>query len=239
MSIEPDMSAAAEPSLPVQDNADTSLINEIKRKSFHFLSTVIPIGYYLTNYNTALWVLGGLLGLAILIEYARLAHTAVNRFFHRIFGNLLRDTESFHYSGATYLLISSFLVILVFHKEIAILCLLFLTLGDGTAAIVGKSFGRTRIFSKTLEGTVAFLIVAVGAGLFFGQIPFYIRLSGAFVAAIVELLPMRTSDNLRIPIVSGSVMELLLISYLQNQNAPAGPGGTVVEIGRIITILTS
>ena len=224
MSIEPDITVAA------RDNADTNLINEFKRKGFHFLSAGIPIGYYLTGYHIALWVLGGLLALAILIEYARLSHTTVNRFFHKIFGNMLRDTESFHYSGATYLLISSFLVILVFHKEIAILCLLFLTLGDGAAAIIGKSFGRTKLFSKTLEGTLAFTVVSVGVGFFFGQIPFYIRVAGAVVAAIVELLPMRTSDNLRIPIVSGSVMELLLISYLQSLNTPIGTGETVVEI---------
>jgi dolichol kinase len=224
MSVEPDITIAS------RNNAGISLINEFKRKGFHFLSAGIPIGYYLTGYHIALWVLGGLLALAILIEYARLANTTVNRLFHKIVGNMLRDTESFHYSGATYLLISSFLVILVFHKEIAILCLFFLTLGDGVAAIIGKSFGRTKIFNKTLEGTLAFTIVSVGVGFFFSQIPFYIRFSGTIVAAIVELLPMRTSDNLRIPIVSGSVMELLLIGYLQSQDTPIGTGETVVEI---------
>lgn len=234
MSIEPDITVT------VQENNGISLVNELKRKGFHFLSTAIPIGYFLTSYNTALWTLGGLLALAILIEYARLSHSAINRFFHRIFGNMLRDTESFHYSGATYLLISSFLVIMVFHKEIAILCLLFLTLGDGTAAIVGKSFGHTKVFTKTLEGTLAFIIVSVGVGFFFGQIPFFIRLAGAAVAAIVELLPMRTSDNLRIPIVSGSVMELLLLSYLQSQNTPTETDGTVVSIDYIwISLLFS
>lgn len=234
MSLESE--AVPDQPVPETNNADTRLINEIKRKGFHFLAAGIPLGYYLTNYNTALWVLGGLLGLAVFIEYARLAHTSVNRFFHKIFGNLLRDTESFHYSGATYLLISSFLVILVFHKEIAILCLLFLIFGDGFAAIIGKKFGKTRVFSKTLEGTLAFLIISVVAGFFFDQIPFFIRLAGAFVAATVELLPMRTSDNLRIPIVSGSVMELMLITYLQHESSPLDASGTIVNIFHALTV---
>lgn len=230
MSLESETISAPDQTVPAQDNADTHLTNEIKRKGFHFLSAGIPIGYYLTDYNTALWVLGALLGLAVLIEYARLAHTSINRFFHRIFGNMLRDTETFHYSGATYLLISSFLVILVFHKEIAILCLFFLIFGDGFAAIVGKTFGKTKIFSKTLEGTLAFAIAAVGIGFIFNYIPFTIRLTGALVAAIVELLPMRTSDNLRIPIVSGSIMELMLISHLQKQTSPLDTLDMVVGI---------
>jgi len=230
MSLEPETFPASEEAPPVTNNAYSDTFNEIKRKGFHFLSAGIPIGYYLTNYNTALWTLGALLGLAIVIEYARLAHTSINRLFHKIFGTMLRDTESFHYSGATYLLISSFLVILVFHKEIAILCLLFLIFGDGLAAIVGKTFGRTRIFNKTLEGSLAFTIAAVGIGFFFSYIPFTIRLTGAFVAAIVELLPMRTSDNLRIPIISGSIMELMLISHLQHQASPSNTTDMIVSL---------
>jgi len=36
----------------------------------------------------------------------------------------------------------------------------------------------------------------------------WVTILGAFVAAGVELLPLRINDNLVIPIVSGGVMEL-------------------------------
>ncbi|MBL7996165.1 hypothetical protein JNM05_12400 [bacterium] len=234
MSLDPDVITVSTEPAPTIVNADSNLINEIKRKGFHFFSAGIPIGYYLTDYTTALWTLGALLGLAVLIEYARLAHSSINRLFHKIFGSMLRNTESFHYSGATYLLISSFLVILVFHKEIAILCLLFLIFGDGFAAIIGKTFGRTRLFNKTLEGTLAFLIMAVGIGFFFNYIPISIRLTGALTAALIELLPMRTSDNLRIPIISGSIMELMLVSHLQNQS-PVNSTDVIVALQNAFT----
>lgn len=129
---------------------------------------------------------------------------------------MLRDEEKTGYSGATYLLISSFLVIMIFHKPIAILCLLFLVFGDGLAAVVGKKFGRTRLFGKTIEGSLAFAAVSVAVGFVFPGVPFLIRLAGALTAAVVEILPMQTSDNLRIPIISGSIMEILYVQSLRD-----------------------
>jgi glycerol-3-phosphate acyltransferase PlsY len=182
----------------------------------------------LIDYATALLIIGGLLGGAILIEYARLSHSKINALFHKIFGNMLRGSESDHYSAATYLLISSFLVIMVFHKDIAILCLLFLIFGDGAAAIIGKSFGRTKLFNKSLEGTLAFLIVCTVIGFFFAYIPLSIRLAGAFTAALVELLPLRASDNLRIPIMSGSVMEVMFAAMVRH--SPADSAGNDIMV---------
>jgi dolichol kinase len=218
------------------ENANTHFGNELKRKGFHFLSAGIPLGYYLTDYRTALWVIGGLLGLAILVEYARLSHSAVNVWFHKFFGKMLRGTESDHYSAATYLLISSFLVIMVFHKDIAILCLLFLVFGDGAAAIIGRRFGRTRLFDKSLEGTLAFLIVCIGIGFFFAHIPLAIRLAGALSAAIVELLPLRASDNLRIPIMSGSVMEIMFGLMMRHPPADSAGNDVMVWIGHSLSV---
>ncbi len=219
-------------------NADTHFGNELRRKGFHFLSAGIPIGYYFTNYTVALIAVGGLLGLAVIVEYARLSHSKFNEWFHRVFGKMLRDGESDHYSAATYLLISSLLVIMVFHKDIAILCLLFLIFGDGAAAIIGKKFGRTKLFGKSLEGTLAFLIVCLGIGFFFSHISFSIRIAGALSAALVELLPLRTSDNLRIPILSGSVMELMYAAMLGR--TPADESGTdiLVWLGHQVSVFS-
>jgi len=205
----------------IPDNADSHFGNEAKRKSFHFLSAAIPFGYQLTDYTTAIWVVGCLLGVAMGIEYGRMASPAISSWFNKVFGRLLRLEESRHASGATYLLLSSFLVILIFHKDIAILCLLFLVFGDGVAAIVGKKFGRVRLFGKSLEGSLAFAVTAIAVSFFFMHIPFTIRLTGAISAALIELLPMRTSDNLRIPIISGSLMEVLYVRTLDQLNIPA------------------
>lgn len=194
-----------------------TLFNELRRKFFHFAAAIIPIGYYLTGYETALWTIGVLLGIAIITEYLRLYIPSFSALFNRFFGTMLRDDEIDHYSGATFMLIASFLVIFAFHKDVAVLCLLFLIFGDGIAALVGKSIGRTHLLGKTLEGALACFFVCLGISFFFGHIPLSVRFAGAFAATAAEILPMRTSDNLRIPIISGSIMQLMLIQIQQRQ----------------------
>jgi glycerol-3-phosphate acyltransferase PlsY len=112
---------------------------------------------------------------------------------------------------------------MAFHRDIAILTLLYLIIGDGLAAIIGRRYGRRKIFDKSLEGSLAFAGSCVLVSLFFPAVPFWIRLSGVFIATVSELVPMRASDNLRVPIISGSIMEILFISYLrQRSDMPSG-----------------
>lgn len=205
----------AEPLIP--------FVREVQRKAFHFATLVIPIGYYVTDRTTALTAVGILLAAAIAAEYARLNHETFARFFGRWFGGLLREQESSGLSAATFLLISSFLVIMAFHRDIAILTLLYLIVGDGLAAIIGRRYGRRRVLGKTMEGSLAFAVSGVFVALLFPLIPWWIRLTGVFTATISELLPMRASDNLRVPIISGSIMELLFLAHLRSQ--PAMPSG--------------
>lgn len=200
-----------------------SFAHELRRKAFHFATMAIPAGYYFTDRTTALIVLGALLCAALVVEYARLSHAAMNRLFLRYFGALLRDHEAAGYSAATFLLLSSFLAILVFHKDIAMLALLYAIAGDGMAAVIGRRFGRRKIFNKTLEGSLACAGTCVLFSLLIPAVPFWIRLAGALVATISETIPMRSSDNLRIPIISGSLMELMFIAYLRQ--IPLLPSG--------------
>ena len=58
--------------------------------------------------------------------------------------------------GSTYMMASSLIVFLFFEKEVAILALLYIAVGDPLAGTLGKRFGRIKIGSKSLEGTLAF-----------------------------------------------------------------------------------
>jgi len=82
--------------------------------------------------------------------------------------------------------------------------------GDTVAAIVGKSAGRIRIFGKTLEGSLACLLICFGITLFLPEVPFHVAIVGALVATIFELLPIPLDDNFRIPLSAGFAMELFL-----------------------------
>lgn len=88
--------------------------------------------------------------------------------------------------------------------------IMILALGDGSATLLGKKFGRTVYpFNKRkrIEGSIfGFLLAFLGARLFVDPVR---ALIGAAAGMLVESLPIPVSDNLAIPIVSGMMMILV------------------------------
>jgi dolichol kinase len=189
------------------------LASELKRKAIHLASLVIPVGYYLSpdswhrDWERAL--LASVI-LSLAIEVFRLNHPRTRNLFRHFFGELIRNHEEASLLGSTYLLIACLLSIHLFPKPIAVLALCFLIVGDTVAAIVGKSVGRIRMFGKTLEGSLACLVICFGITLFLPEVPFHVAIVGAVVATIFELLPIPLDDNFRIPLSAGFAMELFL-----------------------------
>lgn len=189
------------------------LAAELKRKAIHLASLVIPVGYYVSPAAWAPWWERGLLASVILslaIEVFRLNHPRTRYIFRHFFGELLRNHEEATLLGSTYLLIACVLTIFIFPKPVAVLALSFLIIGDTVAAIVGKAFGRVRIFGKTLEGSLACFAVCYALTAVVPGIPFPVGLVGALVATVFELLPIPLDDNFRIPLSAGFAMHLLL-----------------------------
>lgn len=98
--------------------------------------------------------------------------------------------------------------------------------GDAAAALVGKAFGRRRVFhrliegAKTYEGTLAMIVVA-GAALFFTlllyagqswQTSLLISVIVAPVCGMVELFSRRGTDTLTVPL-STAALVLPLIHF--------------------------
>lgn len=190
------------------------LASELKRKAIHLASLSIPIAYYLSppswsrNWERAL--LASVI-LSLAIEVFRLNDPRIRSAFRHFFGELLRNHEEASLLGSTYLLIAVLLTIHLFDKPIAVLALGFLILGDTVAAIVGKGIGKVRLVGgKTLEGSLACLLVCYGLTLLMPEIPFHVGLVGALTATVFELLPIPLDDNFRIPLSAGFAMDLLL-----------------------------
>ena len=186
---------------------------ELKRKSIHLASLVIPVGFYVSpdtwtpNWKRAL--LASVI-FSLAVEVFRINHPRTRHAFRHFFGELLRNHEEISLLGSTYLLIGCLLTICLFTKPIAALALSFLIIGDTIAAIVGKSFGRLPVFGKTLEGSLACLLICYGLTLLVPEIPFQVAIVGAVTATVFELLPVPLDDNFRIPLSAGFAMELLL-----------------------------
>jgi phosphoserine phosphatase len=84
-----------------------------------------------------------------------------------------------------------------------------LTLGDGTAKIIGKSIGKRVLpYNKTkkIEGTLAGIAVS-----FFGSLLFispYKALIASIITMILEGFPSPINDNVTIPLIAGLIITL-------------------------------
>jgi len=158
----------------------------------------------------------------LLVDFLRLRLTSVKGIFIVLFGSMLRRKELSSLTGASYLMLASLVCMLIFGlgpdgrvSGVFIAAIGFLALGDTAAAIVGLSIGRVRIFRKTLEGTLAGLLVCVGVAWLVSilpglDFPLGIGILGAVSASVVEALPIEVNDNVVIPLLSGTVMMIAL-----------------------------
>ncbi len=82
-----------------------------------------------------------------------------------------------------------------------------LGLADTAAYVVGRSVRSPKlIFSKTLAGSLAFVVDAFLLLLIVA--PWWLALTGAVVTAIAELVGLRGSDNLTVPVVAALILVL-------------------------------
>ncbi len=180
---------------------------EIKRKIVHLATLVVPVGYGLTSEETVILFLVPFFLALLLVDLLRHFHSGMASLFRKyFFGRVLREEEKPALMGATYFIFSTILTILLFPKSIAIASILILIVSDTAAALTGKGIGRIKIFGKTLEGSLAFLVTSL---LIVWAYPHLDRLSGSLAAlgaALVEILPIRINDNLSIPLVAGAIM---------------------------------
>jgi dolichol kinase/sugar lactone lactonase YvrE len=183
---------------------------EAPRKAVHLAAIVIPLGILHLPLAWAKRIL--IVGAAALLvaDLVKIHHPKLRSYFTAFFGHLLRRHERTEITGSTYMVVSSLVVVYLFEREVAAAALIYLIVGDTLAAMVGKAWGRTPLFRKSLEGFLAMLVASFGAAwlLVPGLSPGVLA-AGAMAAAIVEVLPIPVDDNFRIPLVAGLVLHWL------------------------------
>jgi dolichol kinase len=190
--------------------------DELIRKLIHLCSLSIPVIYYFISRYDALIILGILSFLALIIDLGRYSFPKFGELFYKIFGFLLRrhekDLIKKNLNGATYVLLSAFLGVLIFPKIIFINAFAILIISDTSAALIGRRFGTIPLMKKSLQGTLAFFISAivviiVAPKLGNNLIEYFIGVAAAFIGAIVENISNDlVDDNLSIPLTIGFLM---------------------------------
>ncbi|HSD64267.1 MAG TPA: hypothetical protein VLB50_10730 [Ignavibacteriaceae bacterium] len=206
------------------DNATIHYRDELIRKLIHLFSLSIPIIYYFVSRGDAILILSILTFLALLLDLARYLSPSVGKIFYNIFGFLLRrhelDTRKKNLNGATYVLISALICVILFPKILFITAFSILIISDSMAALIGRKFGKHKLFSKSLEGTLAFFIsasIVVFLTPKVNDLPmeYLIGIIAAAIGAIVENVSFGLADdNLAIPISIGFTMWVLYLALL-------------------------
>jgi dolichol kinase len=202
----------------MNNKKEISYRQELLRKGIHLCSLSIPIGYALTNKELALSILLPLTIIIVLFDILSQKISFVGKMIIFFFGAMLREHElkndRLTLNGASWVMISSILTIVIFPKMIAVTGFAILIISDTTAALYGRKFGKTPFFNKSVEGSSAFAISAVFVVLissYLNEMPllFYIfSIIGAIVSTLVEAASsyLKIDDNLTIPISFGIVV---------------------------------
>ncbi len=190
-------------------------MKHIGRKIFHLLGGLGLLSFYFVFGRDIALVLYSALAVFVLsLEIARLNIPAWNRFLYTRFGSFIRQNEERKLTGTVPYILGVAVSLYAYSTDVAATAICFLAFGDVAATTIGERYGKTKIGDKSLEGSIAFVVAALAAGvalhlLGLGLAP-VVLVIGAITAAGVELLPLRLNDNLMIPVLTGAVMEFAL-----------------------------
>ncbi len=176
------------------------------------MTILYPLLYNIVSYNTAVIVSASLVIIDLTLETIRLLYPSVNRFLLKLFEGTYREKEKENVSTLIWTLSGAFLTIFLFpeNKSIVTLSLLYLTLGDSVAALIGIKLGKIKLGSrgKSLEGSLAFFAVAFLCSIFFVKIEY--AFITAFIGAAIEFLPLPVDDNFILPIFTAGLISILI-----------------------------
>jgi len=186
--------------------------SEVARKAIHFCSLSIPIVYFFIPRTTGLMLIVPVMLAFVIVDLARYFSVPIRTWYYGTFGWMLRKHEThegtIRLNGASYVLISATLCILIFPKLVTVISFSVLIICDLTAALIGRRFGSHRFLGKSLEGSLAFFLSGIAVVLATPKIrhdplEYAIGFTAVAIGACVEALSVSVDDNLTIPLSVG------------------------------------
>ena len=185
---------------------------EIYRKIIHLSSVCIPILLFNLGKDLLLPWLILFCVVVPLLDYLRIKNNIFNKIYLYFFQNVSRPIESNILSGASWVIIGATITIILFKEDIALIALLVMSISDSLAAIVGMKIGDTKLYSKTLEGSLIFLI---STGIIVFTLSTYsliFNILAVITSTLVELFSNHNlNDNLLVPISISFILTIATI----------------------------
>ena len=195
----------------------------ITRKIWHFLGVLLIVFLFNTlSRVNAVITITFFAALFICIDVYRLSHPKFNTIAISMMKPFMRANEQNSLAGTTYLLASSFLIILFFPPNIVNLSLLFLAIADPIASLTGFYLGKDKLINnKSLQGTLgAFICCFVISYVFYFKFNIMterillVSLISALIGASAELLPIgQLDDNFSFPLLSAVSLWVLFYFF--------------------------
>ena len=127
------------------------------------------------------------------------------------FSFCMREGEKNKISGMSYMVAGALLAAVLFPKDVVVLALIFLGVGDPIASTFGVLYGKNKIGSKSLEGSLAaFIACSLASVIYYMANDFFdhriflaVPLSGLW-GAFSELIEIKhLDDNFTLPVLAG------------------------------------
>lgn len=179
-----------------------SLKNEIARKIIHLSSIIIPIFLLFYGREVTLLYLLPITIFFLVLDILRIRSKNFKSLYNYFFISITRKKESKKLTGASYVFLSSLIIIYFFPENIAAISLFIMVISDTVAAIFGRIYGTIKIRNKTLEGSLAFFMSSFIIILFAIDINLYLAFISIIIATLTELYSP-FDDNLSVPISYG------------------------------------
>jgi len=146
--------------------------HEVPRKALH-----VSIGFFVTwlylsgttTWSVCPYLLGALVPIAS-ADLLRHHYAPFNRFYVRVLGALMRESEFSGYNGVIFYLLGAVTVLWFFPKDVGVMGTLLLSWCDTAASTFGRLYGRytPRIRrGKSVAGTAAAFLVGVATAAWF------------------------------------------------------------------------
>ena len=182
---------------------------EVYRKFIHISSSSIAILLWYFGRDLLLpWILVVAI-LFPIIDYSRQYNKLLNKLYLNLFGIITRSNEYHGISGASWVFIGAGTTAYLFNEKAAVIALLIMSFSDSAAAIIGIKYGATRLFNKSLEGSMAFFIITYAIIFFLSPASIILTLIGTISATVIELFSSsRLNDNILIPLGVALILTL-------------------------------
>lgn len=189
---------------------------ELFRKAIHIFGFSIPFISLVAGVYYAAAIIIALAAVYSVSEYFRIKGrsfpvlTAVTKAAMRNAAGGGEEKQDTFVKAPLYFAAGILASLLMFPAPFNYAAIAVITLGDGFASIAGKLYGKNKIpytCGKTVEGSLAgFVCAFAGAAIFISPAT---ALIAATIGMVIELLPLRVTDNLTVPLLSGLTISII------------------------------